>query len=88
MGAIAPPSRKNLAFLKEHENQSKLYVDMNGTRVLAPFSKRLLMIKPALVIFYNQQCDIGTNVKCVCVIIISIHVMFLLYFLVQNIEQL
>ena len=31
LGAIALSSRKNLPFLKEYENQSKSYVDMNGT---------------------------------------------------------
>ena len=41
MGAITAPLIKNLPFLKEYENQSKLYVDMNGT-VLALFSKTFL----------------------------------------------
>ena len=41
-GPIVPPSRKNLPFLKEYENQSKLYVAMNDTLVLVTFSETLL----------------------------------------------
>ena len=41
LGAIATPLRKNLPFLNKYENQSKLYVDMNGLPVLALFSKNL-----------------------------------------------
>lgn len=66
MGAIAPPSRKNLPFLKEYKNQSKLYGNMNGMLVLALFFQKL-------VISYNQQCHIGTNVHYLSAIIISMH---------------
>ena len=39
LDAIAPPSRKNLPFLKKYENQSKLYVDTNTTPALFYFPK-------------------------------------------------
>lgn len=38
----APPSRKNLFFWKEFENQIKLYIDRSSTPVLALFCKTLL----------------------------------------------
>ena len=41
---IAALSRKILSFLKEYKSQSKLYVDMNVTPVLALFSNTLLQI--------------------------------------------
>ena len=49
---------------------------MNGTPDLGLGSifQKLVADYP-LVIFYNQQCDIGINVNCVCAIIISKHVM-------------
>ena len=42
LGAIAPPSNKNLPFLGEYENQNKLYAGVNDTPVLALFPKTLL----------------------------------------------
>ena len=39
LDALPPPSRKSLLYLKEYEKQSKLYVDINSTPVLALFSK-------------------------------------------------
>ena len=42
LGVIALPLRKNLPFLKDYENQSKLYVDINCNQVFVLFSKTLL----------------------------------------------
>ena len=42
LGAIVQPSTEHLPFLKEYENQIKLYVDVNGAPVLGLFSKTLL----------------------------------------------
>ena len=47
--------------LKKYENQSKLYIDMNGTPALPYFSKPV--VDYLLVIFYNHQCHIGIDVN-------------------------
>ena len=73
---------KNLPFLKEYENQGKLYIDMNDTPVLDLFAKTLLLgfLDYSLVISNNQQCHIETNVNYLRAIIISIHLMLLYAF--------
>ena len=67
------PREKILPLLKEYENQGKLYIDMNDTPVLDLFAKTLLLgsLDYPLVISYNQQCHIGTNVNYLRAIIIS-----------------
>ena len=49
LGAIAPPSREHLPLVKEYENQTKLYVDVNGAPVLGAIFETFVVDYPLVI---------------------------------------
>ena len=50
---------------------------------LASFFQNLFVDYP-LVIFYNQQCHVRSNINYLCVIIISIHIILSFVYVMKN----
>ena len=50
---------------------------------LASFFQNLFVDYP-LVIFYNQQCHVGSNINYLCVIIISMHIILSFVYVMKN----
>ena len=82
LNVFAPSSRKSLPILKEYENQSKLFVDMNGAPVFALFSKTLFRFSFSN--FFQSAVPFLNNINYLSAIIISHSHYCLLHFLVHE----